>query len=314
MSYRVLIADKLDKKAAPILVEAGLDVVNKPGMSEDELVNEIKGFDAVLVRSAVKITARIIEASDCLKVIGRAGTGVDNIDVKAATAKGILVMNVPGGNTVTAAEHAIALMLSMARNVPQGDASMKRGEWERTAYTGYEITGKTLGVVGFGKIGAVVADRGLGLRMKVIAYDPMVPPFVIEATGVEPAEDLKSLMAVSDFVSVHTPLSEKTRGLIGAEALKGAKDGVMIINCARGGVVDEDALFDALASGKVRAAAIDVWSTEPPVGNRLVGLPNVVATPHLGASTHEAQKRVAISIARQVRDFLFSNNRYGAVN
>jgi len=314
MSFRVLIADKLDKQAVPILVDAGFEVVNKPGLNEDEIVAAIKGFDAVIVRSAAKITAKIIDAADCLKVIGRAGTGVDNIDVKAATARGILVMNVPGGNTVTAAEHAVAMMLSMSRMIPQANASMKAGKWEKSAFTGFEITGKTLGVVGFGKIGQIVADRALGLRMKVVAFDPVVPPFVIEAAGVTPVATVKELMAQSDFVSVHTPLVDRTRGLIGAEALAAAKDGVMVVNCARGGIVDEAALIDALNSGKVKSAAIDVWSTEPVTDNPLALMPNVIATPHLGASTHEAQNRVALSIARQIRDFLNNGAKFGAVN
>jgi D-3-phosphoglycerate dehydrogenase len=318
MSFRVLIADKLDKQAVPILVDAGFEVVNKPGLSEDEIAAAIKGFDAVIVRSAAKITAKIIEAADCLKCIGRAGTGVDNIDVKAATAKGILVMNVPGGNTVTAAEHALVMMLSMARMVPQANASMKAGKWEKSSFTGYEITGKTLGVVGFGKIGQIVADRAMGLRMKVAAFDPVVPPFVIEAAGVTPVATVNELMAMSDFVSIHTPLNDKTRGLVGSEALAAAKNGVMVVNCARGGIVDEAALIEALNSGKVRSAAIDVWTSEPiaegSVAATLAAMPNVVATPHLGASTHEAQNRVALSIARQIRDFLNSGAKFGAVN
>jgi len=318
MSFRVLIADKLDKQAVPILVDAGFEVVNKPGMNEDEIAEAIKGFDGVIVRSAAKITAKIIEAADCLKVIGRAGTGVDNIDVKAASAKGILVMNVPGGNTVTAAEHAVSMMMSMARMIPQANCSMKNGKWEKSSFTGYEITGKTLGVVGFGKIGQIVADRGMGLRMKVVAYDPIVPPFVIESAGVTPVACVRDLMAMSDFVSVHTPLNDKTRGLINADMLASAKDGVMLINCARGNIVDEAALLDALNSGKVRSAAVDVWSSEPIGENqipaRLAAHPNVIATPHLGASTHEAQNRVALSIARQIRDFLQTGARFGAVN
>lgn len=314
MSYRVLIADKLDKQAVPILQDAGFEVINKPGMSEDEIIEEIKGFDAVIVRSAAKITARIIDAADCLKVIGRAGTGVDNIDVKAASAKDILVMNVPGGNTVTAAEHAVSMMLSMSRNIPQANASMKSGKWEKPLFTGFEITGKTLGILGFGKIGQIVADRALGLRMKVVAFDPVVAPFVIEAAGVTPIETVSELMAISDIVSVHTPLNDKTRGLVNAEALAAAKDGLMLVNCARGNIVDEAALIQALDSGKVRAAAVDVWSTEPAIDNPLALHPKVVATPHLGASTHEAQNRVALSIARQIRDFLKTGAKFGAVN
>lgn len=314
MSHKVLIADKLAKKAEEILKAAGYEVVVKPGLPEAELCEAVKGFEAVLVRSAVKITAKVIEAADVLKVIGRAGTGVDNIDTPAATAKGILVMNVPGGNTVTAAEHTLALIFAMSRMVPQGDASLRAGQWERSKFTGFELTGKTLGLAGFGKIGQVVADRALGLKMRVVAFDPLVPSFMMEAMGVEAAGSLDELYARADILSVHTPLNKNTRGLIGADALARMKKGVMIVNCARGGIIDEAALAEALKAGHVTAAAVDVFETEPPVNNPLIGLPNVVATPHLGASTHEAQTRVAIAIAEQVRDFFETGRRYGAVN
>jgi len=239
---------------------------------------------------------------------------VDNIDVPAATAKGILVMNVPGGNTVTAAEHALALMFALARNVPQGDASLRRGEWERSRYTGVELTGKTLGIAGFGRIGQVVADRALGLKMRVVAYDPLVPSFQMEAMGVQNAASLEELLGQADIVTLHVPGGKATRHLVDETALARMKKGAMLINCARGDVVDEAALAAALQSGHLAGAAVDVFSKEPPTGSPLLGLPNVVLTPHLGASTHEAQVRVAIAIAEQVRDFLSTGRRHGAVN
>lgn len=314
MSARILIADKLAKRAGEILQAAGHEVVTRTGLSEAELCDAVKGFDALLVRSAVKVTKPVLEAADVLKVVGRAGTGVDNVDVPAATAKGVLVMNVPGGNTVTAAEHTLALMFALARNVPQGDASLRRGEWERAKYTGVEITGKTLGIVGFGKIGQIVADRALGLKMRVVALDPLVPSFVMEAAGVEAAASLDDLLARADVISLHVPGGGATKGLLGREALAKCRKGALILNVARGGVVDESALAEALQSGHLGGAAIDVFQAEPPAGSPLLGLPNVVLTPHLGASTHEAQTRVAIAIAEQVRDFLATGRRHGAVN
>jgi len=311
---RILIADKLAPQAAELLTAAGHEVVTRTGADEAALCGLIAGFDAVLVRSAVRITRPVIEAADALKVIGRAGTGVDNIDVQAATEKGILVMNVPGGNTVTAAEHALALLFALARNVPQGDASLRRGEWERNRYTGIELTGRTLGVVGFGRIGQVVADRALGLKMQVVAHDPFVPSFQMEAMGVRCAPTLEDLLGQADIVTLHVPGGKATRHLIDRNALARMKQGARLINCARGDVVDEEALAEALRSGHLGGAAVDVFSKEPPTDSPLLGLPNVVLTPHLGASTHEAQQRVAIAIAEQVRDFLATGRRYGAVN
>jgi D-3-phosphoglycerate dehydrogenase len=314
VACRILIADKLAEKAASILQKAGHIVDTKLGLSEAELAVIVPGYEAMLVRSAVKVTKKIIDASTDLKVIGRAGTGVDNIDVPAATARGILVMNVPGGNTVTAAEHTIALLFALARNVPQGDASLRAGQWERSRFTGRELTGKTLGLVGFGRIGRAVADRAMGLKMHVAAFDPLVPSFEMDGAGVKAVETLDELLAMSDVISVHTPMMASTRGLLNRETLAKAKKGVMIINCARGGVVDEASLVEALASGQVSGAALDVFEKEPPVGSPLLALPNVVLTPHLGASTKEAQTRVAIAVAEQVRDFLASGRRTGAVN
>lgn len=315
MKYKVLIADKLADAATQVLTAAGLEVVKKTGLSEDELAREVCDFHALLVRSAVKVTAKVIEAAPNLKVIGRAGTGVDNIDVKAASARGILVMNVPGGNSVTAAEHTIALIFAMARMIPQANASLRMGKWERSAFVGFELTGKTLGLIGFGSVGKIVADRALGLKMRVIAYDPLVPAFVMEGLGVEPAQTLDALLAASDIVSLHVPLNEETRGMIGREAISKMKKGAMLVNCARGGLVDDKALLEALDSGHISMAAIDTFAKEPPEpSDPLINHPRVVATPHLGASTKEAQDRVAVAIAHQVRDFLLYGRRFGAVN
>ncbi|MBP7127196.1 hypothetical protein KBD49_12605 [Myxococcota bacterium] len=311
---RILIADKLAPRAGELLAASGHEVVTRTGLDEAALCEAVRGFDAVLVRSAVRITRPVIEAADALKVIGRAGTGVDNIDVPAATEKGILVMNVPGGNTVTAAEHALALLFSLARNIPQGDASLRRGEWERSRYTGIELTGKTLGVVGFGRIGQVVADRAIGLKMQVVAYDPLVPSFQMEAMGVRSASTIEELLGQADIVTLHVPGGKATRHLIDGNALARMRKGALLVNCARGDVVDEAALAEALRSGHLGGAAVDVFSKEPPTDSPLLGLSNVVLTPHLGASTHEAQVRVAIAIAEQVRDFLANGRRHGAVN
>lgn len=315
MSYKVLIADKLSTEASRILSEAGFEVVSKPGLDEAAFVATIPPFHAVLVRSAVKVTAKVIGAAQNLKVVGRAGAGVDNIDVKAATERGIVVMNVPGGNSVTAAEHTIALMFALARNVPQAYMSLRAGEWDRSRFVGYELTGKTLGLVGFGAVGRIVADRAIGLKMNVIAYDPLVPAFIMQGLGVVPAKDLDELLVRSDIVSLHVPLNETTRNIIGRDAIYKMKKGAMLINCARGGLVDEAALLEALNGGHLAGVAIDVWPQEPPPSDHpLLSHPKVIGTPHLGASTKEAQERVAEAIALQVRDFLLHGRKVGAVN
>jgi len=315
MSHRILIADKLDEVAVQVLAEAGFAVDRKPGLSEDALVETVPPYDAILVRSAVRIASRVIEAARNLKVVGRAGVGVDNIDVPAATARGVLVMNVPGGNSIAAAEHAIALMFAMARMVPQAMASLRGGAWERSRFVGCELTQKTLGVVGFGAVGRIVADRALGLRMQVVGYDPQVPAFVMEGFGVRAARDLEALLRESDFVSLHLPLNSATRNLFNRDAIRAMKRGAMLVNCARGGIVDEQSLLEALNDGHLAGAAIDVWSKEPPPADHpLLHHPNVIATPHLGASTREAQVRVAVAIANQVRDFLLHGVKTGAVN
>jgi D-3-phosphoglycerate dehydrogenase / 2-oxoglutarate reductase len=314
MPYRVLISEELAPEGLAILrAEKDIEVVERPPLKGPELAKEIGDYDALIVRSGAKVTAEVIAAATKLKVIGRAGIGVDNIDVPAATRRGIVVMNTPGGNNVTTAEHAISLLLSCARFIPQANASLRAGKWERSKFTGAEVTGKTLGVIGLGNIGRIVADRALGLQMKVVAYDP----FVTEETKPMKVElvSLDELYGRADFVTVHVPLTNETRGLIDAVAIAKMKKGVRIVNCARGGIVDEQAVADAIASGQVAGAAFDVFSQEPPdEKNPVLQLPTVVATPHLGASTGEAQTNVAIAIAEQVSAFLLRGAITAAVN
>ncbi len=314
MSHRVLISEALAPEARQILAAvAGIEVDERGVLKVDELVPIIGDYDALIVRSGTKVTAEVIAAATRLKVVGRAGIGVDNIDVLAATRRGIVVMNTPGGNNVTTAEHAISLMLACARHIPQANASLRAGKWERSKFLGTEITGKTLGVVGLGNIGRIVADRALGLQMKVVAHDPFVTP---ESRPLEvELVSLDELLARSDFISVHVPLTPETRNAIDARALAKTKLGVRIINCARGGIVDEQALADAIRSGHVAGAALDVFAQEPPPPDHaLIGLPQVVATPHLGASTGEAQVNVAVAIAEQVIAFLERGAITAAVN
>jgi D-3-phosphoglycerate dehydrogenase len=313
--HKVLITDSLAEQGRAVL-EAAPDVTveYRPGLKPDEICKVIGDFDALIVRSGTRATADIIEAGTRLKVIGRAGIGVDNIDVEAASKRGIVVMNTPGGNNVTTAEHTLTLLLAMARNIPQAAASLGSGKWERNKFTGVEVCGKTLGIVGVGNIGSVVADRAQGLKMKVIAYDPYLSADVAARGGIE-LTTLDGLYARSDFISVHTPLTAETRGLIGREAFAKMKKGVRIVNCARGGIVDEAALAEAIRAGRVAGAAVDVFVEEPPAkDNPLLALESVVATPHLGASTDEAQINVAIAIAEQVVDFLTRGEVRAAVN
>ena len=313
MSYKIFIADKLSVKAKELLEGRGFDVLFKPGLDEDGLVANIPGCHAVLVRSGVRITKRVIDAADHLKAIGRAGTGVDNIDVAYATQRGMQVMNVPGGNSVTAAEHTIGMIFALLRNIPQGNASLRAGEWNRSAFVGHELTGKTLGVAGFGRVGSLVADRGLGLRMRVLGFDPVLPDFLIQGAGAV-AVDFETLVSQADILTLHMPLNDSTRGLINADVMAKMKKGSYLVNVARGPIVNTQALYDALQSGHLAGAALDVYDTEPPKDNPLISLPNVVATPHLGASTREAQERVAVSIAVQAADFLTKGIVFGAVN
>jgi D-3-phosphoglycerate dehydrogenase len=313
MAPRVLIADKLSPTAVQIFKDRGIETEVKIGLDRDALIAIAGNFDGIAVRSATKITEKVIAAAHRLKVIGRAGIGVDNIDVPAATAKGIIVMNTPFGNSITTAEHAIALLFALARQIPQADLSTQAGKWEKNRFLGVELTAKTLGIIGCGNIGSIVADRALGLQMKVIAYDPYLSPERALDLGVEKV-DLDTLFARADFISLHTPLTDKTRNIINAASLAKTRKGIRIINCARGGLVDEQALRAALDSGHVGGAAFDVFSTEPATANPLFGHPNVVCTPHLGAATNEAQENVALQVAEQMADYLLRGAISNAVN
>jgi D-3-phosphoglycerate dehydrogenase / 2-oxoglutarate reductase len=310
---RVLIADQLSPAAVDIFKQRGVDTDVRVGLSKDELEQIIKDYDGLAVRSATKATEKMIAAASRLKVIGRAGIGVDNIDVKAATAKGIIVMNTPFGNSITTAEHAISLMMALARQIPAADRSTQAGKWEKSKFLGSEVFAKTLGVIGCGNIGSIAADRAIGLKMKVIAFDPFLSSERAMELGVEKVE-LDDLLRRSDFITLHTPLTEKTRNIIDAAALAKAKKGVRIINCARGGLVDERALAAALKSGHVAGAAFDVFEVEPAKESALFGLPNVICTPHLGASTGEAQENVALQVAEQMSDYLLRGAVSNAVN
>jgi D-3-phosphoglycerate dehydrogenase len=312
---RVLISDALSEAAVQIFKDRGIDVDFQPnlGKDKDKLAEIIGNYDGLAIRSATKVTPKILENAKNLKVIGRAGIGVDNVDIPAATAKGIIVMNTPFGNSITTAEHAITLMLALARQIPQADASTQAGKWEKNRFMGVEITGKTLGVIGCGNIGSIAAERGIGLKMKVIAYDPFLSPERAIDLGVEKVE-LDELLKRADFITLHTPLTDKTRNILDAKAIQKMKPGVRIINCARGGLVDEVALRAALDSGKVAGAAFDVFVTEPATENPLFGHPNVVCTPHLGAATTEAQENVALQVAEQMADYLLRGAISNAVN
>jgi D-3-phosphoglycerate dehydrogenase len=313
MAPRVLIADSLSPTAVQIFKERGLEVDVKTGLDRDALTAVIDRYDGLAVRSATRITEKVIASANRLKVIGRAGIGVDNIDVPAATQKGIIVMNTPFGNSITTAEHAVSLMLALARQIPAADVSTQSGKWEKNRFMGVEITGKTLGIVGCGNIGSIVADRAIGLKMHVIAYDPYLSHERALDLGVDRVE-LDELFRRADFVTLHTPLTEKTRNIISAQAIAAMKTGVRIINCARGGLVDEEALRRALDEGKVAGAAFDVFTVEPAKENPLFGHPNVVCTPHLGASTTEAQENVALQIAEQMSDYLVKGAISNALN
>ncbi len=313
MAYRVLVSDKLAPEGLEILASRkDLELHDRPGLSAEELLAAIPDYDGLVIRSGTRVTAEVIEAASRLKVIGRAGIGVDNVDIPAATRRGIVVMNTPGGNNTTTAEHTISLLLSLARHIPQAYASLTAGKWERSKFTGIEVAGKTLGVIGLGNIGRIVADRGAGLSMKVIAYDPFVTPETMPLDA--ELVSLDDLYARADFVTVHVPMTNDTRGLINSEAIAKMKDGVRIINCARGGIVDEAALAAGIESGKVAGAALDVFVEEPPLGHPLLAMPQVVATPHLGASTGEAQVNVAIAIAEQVSHYLETGAITAAIN
>ncbi len=310
---KVLISDQMDPKAAEIFRARGVEVDERPGLSKDELKAIIGGYDGLAIRSATKVTADLLAAATNLKVVGRAGIGVDNVDIPCATQRGVVVMNTPFGNSITTAEHAVALMFALARELPAADLSTQAGKWEKNRFMGVELTSKTLGLIGCGNIGSIVADRALGLRMKVIAYDPFLTPERALDLGVEKVE-LDALLARADFITLHTPLTEQTRNILSAENIAKAKPGVRIVNCARGGLIDEAALKAALESGHVAGAALDVFVEEPAKENSLFGAPNLIATPHLGASTTEAQVNVAIQVAEQMADFLMRGGVVNALN
>jgi D-3-phosphoglycerate dehydrogenase len=311
----VLISDALSPAAVQIFKDHGITVDFQPnlGKDKDKLAEIIGQYEGLAIRSATKVSGKILERAKSLKVIGRAGIGVDNVDIPAATAKGVIVMNTPFGNSITTAEHAISLMLALARQIPEADASTRAGKWEKNKFMGVEIFGKTLGVIGCGNIGSIVADRAIGLKMKVVAYDPFLSEERAMDLGVEKVE-LEELFKRADIITLHTPLTDKTKNIIDAEALKRTKKGVRIINCARGGLVDEAALAEALKSGRVAGAAFDVFIEEPATQNPLFSLPNVVCTPHLGAATSEAQENVALQIAEQMSDYLLRGAISNAVN
>ncbi|MGX9728671.1 MAG: phosphoglycerate dehydrogenase [Candidatus Electronema sp. VV] len=312
---KVLISDNLSPVGEKILRDAGLEVDVKTGLPPEELKAIIGEYDGLVIRSATKVKADIIEAGTKLKVVGRAGIGLDNVDVPAASEKGIVVMNAPDGNAVTAAEHAISMMMSLARNIPQATASMKAGKWEKKSFMGREVTGKTLGIVGIGRIGSIVANRAQGLKMKVIAFDPFMPQELVEKIGVERV-DLLELARRADFISVHTPLTKDNRHMLSTEFFNAMKKDAMFIDCARGGVADEEALYTALKEGRIAGAALDVFEKEPTTieTTPLLSLNNFICTPHLGASTSEAQENVAVAIAEQIADYLTKGAVRNAVN
>ncbi|MFT8736075.1 MAG: phosphoglycerate dehydrogenase [Zymomonas mobilis] len=310
---RVLISDKMDPRAAEVFRERGVEVDQITGLTPEELKKIINDYDGLAIRSATKVTKEIIAQAKNLKVIGRAGIGVDNIDIPAASAAGIVVMNTPFGNSITTAEQAIALMFALARQIPEANASTQASKWEKNRFMGVEVSGKTLGLIGAGNIGSIVADRAVGLKMKVVAYDPFLTPERALELGIEKA-DLDTLLHKADFITLHVPLTDQTRNILSRENLAKTKKGVRIINCARGGLIDEEALKDALLSGHVAGAALDVFLKEPAKENPLFGVPNFIATPHLGASTTEAQVNVAIQVAEQMADYLLTGGVSNALN
>lgn len=314
MTIKIFVADDVSDTGLQPLRSAGFNVEKRVGLARAELVEALKDSDGLIVRSETKVTADLLDEATSLRVIGRAGVGVDNIDVPAATLRGVVVMNAPDGNTITTAEHTIALLISLARSIPQANSSLKAGRWERKKFIGVELQGKTLGIVGLGRIGRVVASRARALGMQIVAYDPFIAPEQARDLEIE-LVPLDDVYARADFLTVHTPLTAETRGLIDREVLRKMKHGARLINCARGGLVDEDALYEALTDGSIAGAALDVFSEEPPpADHRLLQLEQVIATPHLGASTTEAQEGVAFTVAEQMRDFFLTGVLRGAVN
>lgn len=310
----MFVADDVNEEKLLPLKEAGINVIKETKLPPEELAERIKDADGVIVRSATKITADLMDNAEKLRVIGRAGVGVDNIDIKAATERGIVVMNAPDGNTITTAEHTIALLVSMARNVPQAHAKLQSGTWDKKSFVGVELNGKTLGVIGLGRIGKHVANIAKGFGMKILAFDPFVTDEQAKESGIELGK-LDDVLSKADFITIHTPVTDETRGIIGSDAFSKMKDGVRLINCARGGLVDEDALLEAVENGKVAAAALDVYSSEPISDDSpLLKNEKIITTPHLGASTTEAQEGVALTVAEQMRDYLLTGELRNAVN
>ena len=311
---KIFVADDVSDSGLQPLRGAAFEVEKRTGLSKNELIEALAGCDGLIVRSETKVTADILEAAGSLRVIGRAGVGVDNIDVPAATMRGVVVMNAPDGNTITTAEHTIALLISLARSIPQANSSLKSGRWERKKFIGVELQGKTLGIIGLGRIGRVVASRARAMGMTIVAYDPFIAQEQARDLEIELAP-LDDVYARADFLTVHTPLTAETRGLIDKEVFAKMKPGARIINCARGGLVDEEALFEAITSGTIAGAALDVFTQEPPPSDHpLLKLDKVIVTPHLGASTTEAQEGVAFTVAEQMRDYLLTGALRGAVN
>jgi len=310
---RVLISDKMDPNAEAIFRNRGCDVDVITGETPEQLIARIGDYDGLAIRSSTKVTREILAAAKNLKVIGRAGIGVDNVDIPAASAQGVVVMNTPFGNSITTAEHAIALMFALAREIPEANAQTQAGLWPKNGFMGVEVTGKTLGLIGAGNIGSIVASRALGLKMKVVAYDPFLTPERAVEMGVEKV-DLDALLGRADFITLHTPLTDQTRNILSKENLAKTKKGVRIINCARGGLVDEAALKEGLDSGHIAGAALDVFVTEPAKESPLFGTPNFICTPHLGASTTEAQVNVALQVAEQMADYLVDGGVTNALN
>ncbi len=310
---KVLISDKLSPQAVDIFKSRGIEVDLKTGLSEEELLKIIGEYDGLAIRSATKVTPKLLEAATKLKVVGRAGIGVDNVDVKAATARGVIVMNTPFGNSVTTAEHTISLMMALARQIPSANQSTHEGKWEKNKYMGVELAGKTLGLIGCGNIGSIVADRAQGLKMKVIAFDPFLSADRAAAINVEKVE-LEDIYKRADFISLHTPLTDTTRHLLNKDTLMKCKKGVRIINCARGGLIVEKDMKEAIEAGHVAGAAFDVFEEEPAKTNPLFGMEQVVATPHLGASTNEAQENVAVQVAEQMAEYLTVGTVTNALN
>ncbi|GHC76682.1 phosphoglycerate dehydrogenase [Limoniibacter endophyticus] len=312
---RVLVSDKLSPTAVQIFKDRGVEVDYLPDLGKDKekLLEVIGQYDGLAIRSATKVTEKLIAAATNLKVVGRAGIGVDNVDIPAASRRGIIVMNTPFGNSITTAEHAVAMMFAVARQIPEANASTHAGKWEKNRFMGVEITGKTLGVIGCGNIGSIVAQRGVGLKMHVVAFDPFLSDDRAIELGIEKVE-LEELFARADFITLHTPLTDKTRNIINKDAITKMKKGVRIINCARGGLIVEADLIEGLKSGKVAGAGIDVFEVEPATESPLFNMENVVCTPHLGASTDEAQENVALQVAEQMSDYLVKGAVTNAIN